>query len=266
MTYSLNRICTISGASAETEDRAIAWRCDFQTGIGAAGTADAQLPSAGRYAFARGYLNLWTYSDIYDTDTLSSVAPPMLLLPAQSVNADSTPDVSLPRMEVSLKESALDNKWIRFRPERLASDNYLEWTATGRQDYFSDSQFFQEYFFVEVGSATLHGAAFSWDRDESVIWTVEDQIIAAPVSETTGKKVWCNLVELGVSVDVLAIGSNEELTPGEESARLTVRYNPNIARGRKVTDDLDREWDVKGSRPIRERRYLQFDLTRVVQQ
>ena len=89
MTVTLNRIFTVSGGSAETAERAIEWRMDWQTGIGAAGTADAQLPSHGRYAFARGYLNLWTYSDIYDTDTISSVNPSMILLPAQSVLADS---------------------------------------------------------------------------------------------------------------------------------------------------------------------------------
>ena len=70
----------------------------------------------------------------------------MLLLPAQSVNADGSPDDSLPRLEPALKDSALEDVWIRFARES-APDNFIEWTATGRQDYYSDSDFFQEYLF-----------------------------------------------------------------------------------------------------------------------
>ena len=264
MTYSLNRIFTISGASAETAERGIRWRCDWQSGIGIGGTASPQLPSPGRYGFCRSYLNLWTYSDIYDTDSLLSVAPPLLLLPAQSVNADGTPDTATPKLETALKESALTDVWIRFARED-APDSYLEWTAVGRQDYFADSEFFQEYFFVQIESPELVGNPFSWNRDDLMVVSVEGQTLAAPVSQTPEKKVWGELVEYGVTADVLAIGSVEELTPGEESARLTIRYNGDLARGRKAIDDLNREWDVRGSRAIQERRYLQFDLTRKVQ-
>ena len=264
MSYRLNRIFTISGASAETAERGIRWRMDWQTGLGAPGTASPQLPSPGRYSFARSFLNLWTHSDIHDTDSLLSVAPPMLVLPAQSVKADGSPDDALPRLEVSLKDAALEDVWIRFARES-DPDNYIQWQATGRQDYFSDSDFFQEFFFVQIESPELVGAAFEWARDESVIFTVEGQTLAAPVSETPSKKVWGNLVELGISADILAIGSVETLTPSEESARLVTRYNADFARGRKATDDLGREWDIRGSRSIQERRYLQFDLTRRVQ-
>ena len=264
MTYRLNRIFTISGASAETAERPIEWRCDFQTGLGIGGTASPQLPSAGRYGFARNFLNLWTYSDIHDTDSLLDFAPPMLLLPAQSVLADSTPDTVTPRLEVALKDAALEDVWIRFARES-APANFVEWTATGRQDYYSDSPYFQEFFFVQVESPELVGPPFEWNRDEGIVFTVENQTLAAPVSETAGKKVWGNLIEYGVTSDVLAIGSVETLTPGEESARLTTRYNAALARGKKALDDLNREWDIRGSRAIQERKYLQYDLSRVVQ-
>ena len=264
MTYNLNRIFVISGASAETAERPIQWRMDWQTGIGAPGTASPQLPSAGRYGFARGFLNLWTHSDVFDTDSLLSVAPPVLLLPALSVKADGTPDDALPRLEVSLKDASLEDVWIRFGRED-APDSFIEWTATGRQDFYADSQFFQEFFFVQIESPELVGAAFSWARDDGMVITVEGQTLAAPVSETQGKKIWGNLIEYGVTADVLAIGSVETLTPGEESARLTIRYDGKLARGRKAVDDLNREWDIRGSRAIQERRYLQFDLTRRVQ-
>ena len=265
MSYNLNRIFTISGASAETSEQSIRWLLDYVTGLGASGTADPQLPSHGRYGFARAFLSLWTYSDIHSTDSLLDTAISHILLPAQSVNADSTPDTVIPRMEVALKDSAVTDKWIRFFRED-DPESFLEWTATGREDFFSDSKFNQEFYFVKVGTPTLTGTAFSWLRDDLMAIEVEGQTLAAPVSETTGKKIWGSLVEYGVTSDVLAIGSVETLTPGEESARLTTRYNPALARGRKATDDLGREWDIKGSRAIRERRFLQYDLTRVVQQ
>ena len=264
MNYRLNRVFQISGASAETAERGIRWRCDYQTGLGAAGTASPQLPSPGRYGFARAFLSLWTHSDVYDTDSLLSYAPPLLLLPAQSVNADGTPDTVTPKLETALKDSALEDVWIRFARDDNP-DSYVEWTATGRQDYYSDSAFFQEFFFVEVGSPELIGDAFEWNRDDLMAFTVEGQTIAAPVSETPDKKVWGSLTEYGISTDILAIGSDELQTPGEESARLTIRYDNRLARGKKVVDDLSREWDVRGSRAIHERRYLQFDLTRRVQ-
>ena len=95
---------------------------------------------------------------------------------------------------------------------------------------------------------------------------MEDQTIAASASETLNKKAWGKLTEYGISTDILAVGSDEYQTPGEESARLTLRYDANLARGKSVTDDLGRLWNVKGSRAIRERRYMEFDLSRRVQQ
>ena len=71
-------------------------------------------------------------------------------------------------------------------------------------------------------------------------------------------------MEFGTTQDIIAVGAVEHQTPSEESARLIVRYNSDIARGKKVIDDLNREWDVKSSRAIHERRYLQFELSRVV--
>ncbi len=263
MRFKLNRIFQISGASAETAERGIRWRMDWQTGLGIGGTASPQLPSPGRYGFCRGFLNLWTYSDIFDTDSLLSVAPPMLLLPAQSVRADGTADDSLPRLEVSLKDSALEDVWIRFARED-APENFVEWTAVGRQDYFADSPYFQEFFFVQVESSELVGAAFEWARDDLMLFTVEGQTLAAPVSQTPDKKVWGELTEFGATVDIVAVGATEHQTPSEESARLIVRYNSDIARGRKAIDDLGRGWDIRGSRAIHERRFLQFELSRVV--
>ena len=77
--YRLNRVVTVSGASAETEERPIEWRMDFHDGVGISGTASTQLPSLGRYAFNRGsYSGSWHYDAIHDTAALLATSIPTL--------------------------------------------------------------------------------------------------------------------------------------------------------------------------------------------
>ena len=263
MTQRLNRIVTVSGASAETEERPIPWRFNFQDGVGISGTASTSLPSLGRYAFSRSYLGTWHYDDIHDTDALLSETIVNIELAAQSVNPDGSADEVLPRIETALSESALAGKWIRFRPERLDSDNYVEWACSGRADYFASQDKFQHFFFADVSSPTLSGAAFSWERDESIIITVEDQITPIATSATADKKTWALLQELGIQASIVAVGSSEYQTASEETARLVIRYDPAIAQGKTVVDDLGRTWQVRGSRALKQRRWLEFDLYRV---
>ena len=263
--YRLNRVVTVSGASAETEERPISWRFDYQDGVGgAAGVGSTSLPSVGRYAFTAGQFRVWQYIHLHDSDALLSFGIPAIELGAQSVFADGTPNTTLPRIEVALKESALAGVWIRFRPERLAADNFVEWVARGRSDYFASQEKFQEYFFVDVHSPTLSGDSFSWERDEPVIFSIEGQTLPVAASATADKKVWGRLDELGIVSGIVAVGGLESATASEETARLILRYHPAIAQGKSVTDDLGREWTVRSSRAIQNRRFLEFELFRLV--
>ena len=63
---------------------------------------------------------------------------------------------------------------------------------------------------------------------------------------------------------IVSVGSSEIQTTSEETARLVIRYDPDLAQGKSVTDDLGREWTVRSSRAIQNRRFLEFELFRVV--
>ena len=264
-TYQLNRIVTVSGASAETEERPIEWRMDFQDGIGISGTATTQLPSLGRYAFNRGsYSGSWHYDEVHSTDALLKIAIPTLELGAISINPDGSANSVLPTLEASLTDATLDGVEVRFRPERLPDTNYFKWTATGRSDYFPSEAKFHEFVFVYVESPELVGAAFEWDRNERVFFSVEGITAPQSTSETTNRKAWGQLSEMGITSGIVAVGSSEIQTTSEETARLVIRYDPDLGHGKSVTDDLGRAWTVRSSRAIQNRRYLEFELYRVV--
>ena len=262
--FRLNRVCRVSASSGRTVERPIEWRFNFQSGIGASGTATSELPATGKYGFARAFLSLWHYDTVHDTDALLTTPIQSVEL-GSAVNEDGSPDSLTPDVEVALKDSALVGKWVRFRPERLPDSNYVQWTATGRADYFSDSVKFQQFFFVDVASPELHGPPFEWDRDESVIFSVQGQTAPAPVAETEDKKVWCQLNEYGATADILNVGSTEHQTPSTETARAVIRYDDSLARGVSLTDDKNRLWQIVGSRSIVDRRYIEYQLSRVVQ-
>ena len=263
--YRLNRIVTVSGASAETEERPIEWRMDFHDGVGISGTASTQLPSLGRYAFNRGsYSGSWHYDEVHDTDSLLATSIPTLELGAISINADGSPNTILPSIEASLTDATLDNVEVRFRPERLDSDNYFKWTATGRSDYFPSESKFHEFIFVYVESPELVGDAFSWDRNERVFFSVSGITAPQSIGEVSNRKAWAALYELGITSGIVSVGSSEIQTTSEETARLILRYDPDLAQGKAVTDDLGREWTVRSSRAIQNRRYLEFELYRLV--
>ena len=263
--YRLNRVVTISGASAETEEQPIEWRFDYQDGIGISGTASTQLPSLGRYAVNRGsYSGSWHHDEVHDTDALLATSIPTLELGAQSIYADGTPNTILPSLEASLTDATLENVEVRFRPERLPDDNYFRWTATGRGDYFPGEAKFHEFIFLYVESPELVGDSFSWDRNERVFFSVSGITAPQSIGEVSNRKAWAQLVELGITSGIVAVGSSELQTTSEETARLVIRYDPDLAQGKKVTDDLGREWTVRSSRAIRDRRFLEFELFRLV--
>ena len=263
--YRLNRIVTISGASAETSEQPIEWRFDFQDGVGISGTASTQLPSLGRYAFNRGsYSGSWHHDEVHDTAALLTIAIPTLEVGAQSIYADGSPNTILPSLEASLTDATLDGVEVRFRPERLPDTNFFKWTATGRSDYFPGEAKFHEFVFVFVENPELVGDSFSWARNERVLISVSG--ITAPMAsgETTNRKAWGAITELGIVSGIVSVGSDNLQTVSEETARLVIRYDADLAQGKSVTDDLGREWTVRSSRAIRDRRFLEFELFRLV--
>ena len=262
--FRLNRICTVSASSGRTEEKPIEWRFNYNGAIGIGGTATSSLPATGKYAFARSFLNLWHHENSHDTDALLTLPISSIELGA-AVLEDGSPDTLTPHAETALKDAALVGKWVRFRPERLPESNYVQWQGQGRGDYFADSEKFQQLFFVDVSSPELHGPPFEWDRDENIIISVGGQTAPSPVAETADKKCWAQINEYGATVDIVNVGSEEHQTPSTETARVVIRYDDSLARGKKLTDDKMRTWDIVGSRSIADRRYIEYQLSRVVQ-
>ena len=108
------------------------------------------------------------------------------------------------------------------------------------------------------------GEPFEWDRNERVFFSVEGITAPQSTSETTNRKAWAALYELGLTSGIVSVGSSEIQTTSEETARLVIRYDPDLAQGKSVTDDLGREWTVRSSRAIQNRRFLEFELFRLV--
>ena len=190
--FKLNRICTVSASSGRTLEKPIEWRFNYAGAIGIGGTASIELPPEGKYAFCRTFLNCWHHEDVHDTDALLTLRIESIQL-GKPVLEDGSPDTLTPDAEAALKDASVTGKWIRFRPERLPESNYVQWQATGRADYFGDSEKFGKLFFIDVHSPELHGPAFEWLRDEAVIFSVEGQTAPAPIAETDDKKVWAQL-------------------------------------------------------------------------
>ena len=262
--FKLNRIAYVSASSGRTAEQPIEWRFNFQDGLGISGTADTQLPATGKYAFDRSFASSWHhYDECHDTDALLTLRIPTIQL-GKAVFENGDLDTLTPDAETALKDAALVGKWVRFRPERVSPDNYIQWQGQGRGDYFSDSAKFQEFFFADVASPELVGPPFEWLRDEPVIFSVEGLTAPASISDTADKKCWAQINEYGATQDVISVGSTEHQTPSTETARAVIRYDDSLARGRKLTDDKNRTWDIVSSRSIVDRRFIEFQLSRVV--
>ena len=61
---------------------------------------------------------------------------------------------------------------------------------------------------------------FTWDRNERVFFSVSRASpLRSPPGETTNRKAWAQLVELGLHVSgIVAVGSSELQTTSEETA------------------------------------------------
>ena len=159
-------------------------------------------------------------------------------------------------------DETLDGLEVRFGPASVYPDSYVRFTSSGRNDYFTNDSKYEEFFFIEVGSAiTLVGDAFTLEMEEDVIINVENQTATTSISAPTlYEGVWGELDEQGLQQSLISTGSIL-VTGREQLATLTVRYDSRWLAGETVIDDLNREWRVTSSRPIRDRRYLEFELT-----
>ena len=263
MTYvpRLNRVFTLTASSISTTEILIPWRYTVY-GAQADGpiiTPTTSSPSVGKYAWAASLLGSHDFDDVDTSDKLTTATITELELGHNSVNEDGSPNTNLP-LPGLLQDEHLTGKEIRFGPASLYPDSYVRFTAGGRNEYFPDDSRFGQYFFIEVdGDITLVGDAFTLESDTAIIITVQDQTAQVSVDAPTRHKVFGELKELGVTQSISTSGSLIT-TSRDQSAYLTIRYDSRFLAGETVVDDLGRTWRVVSSRPISERRFIEYDM------
>ena len=263
MTYvpRLNRVFTLTASAITTTAILIPWRYTFY-GAQADGpitTPTTSLPSVGKYAWSASLLGSHEFSDVDTSANIIAATITELEIGYNSVNEDGSPNTNLP-LPGLLQDEHLRGKEIRFGPASLYPSSYVRFMAGGRSEYFPDDSRFGQFFFIEVdGDITLVGDAFTLESDDDVIITVEDQTAQASVDTPTEHKVFGELKELGVIQSISTSGSLIT-TSRDQSAYLTIRYDPRFLAGETVVDDLSRTWRVVSSRPISERRFIEYDM------
>ena len=251
----LSRIFTVSGSSTTTERRLIAWGFDtFTTGF-----VDDQ---AGEWQAFAGFQSL--LADAAMASVYASTANSLQFNP-QSVNADGTDQADLPRLGdlLDVDNRADDGGWVRLS----LADNpgaYIQWTVT--QAYLRNSGEILIDFANDGGQ--LVGDDFVIGCDSYIELRLERRLADQSQTTTTNRPAWGELTERGSAlgvIDITAVEGGQAVTGSQEEAGAVVRYDPDLAIGTSLTDDLDREWLIRGSRTLQDRRYLEFDLVRNVQ-
>ena len=250
----LNRIFTVTGSSTATERRQIPWGFNSNRGSG----------------FADGEPGYWNapsaFQMVVPDGALASVYAGMVNnfnLNPQSVNEDGTNQSDVPQIGalLDIHNRLDDGYWVRLRKPGL--DSYVEWTVT--EAYRSNAGVIRLN--VPNDSGQLVGADFPIAYDDYVVFEFELRQADQSVTTTIDRRTWGELTERGSAIgviDVTTVEAGQTLTGSQEEATAAVRYDPALAIGTALTDDLAREWLIRGSRTLKDRRYLEFDLTRQV--
>ena len=266
----LNRIFTVTASAEQSVSSPIEWRYDSYSAEplqGYFGLYEITLPSVGKWA--------WTLSDAIQS--LSSVNTAQAVIDAEidglelgrnSVNDDGTPNTVLPVPGDTLEPAELTNVEVRLGLATGFDTNYLMFTATGRSDYFSNDQKFREIFEIEIDASTmvLVGSDFTFTETGEILITVAGQATAATLTTPiTYSGVWGEMFEEGFSESINVTGL-ELSTAATARATFKTRYRAELLSGDSVSDDLSRTWNVASSRVLRDRRFIEYDLTRLVGQ
>ena len=265
----MNRLHTITASRELTADSLLAWRYGTYSAEPLRqyiGLFTTDLPSLGKYAWVDTNDATLSFEEVNTTQAIIAANVGDLELGRNSINDDGTPNAVLPIPGNLLEHAALVGMEVRFAPANEYPDNYISFVSDGRADYPTNDDKFGEFFFIRVRPGTLdkHGSDFTLLDTEEVIVTVEGQAAASSLSDSIAYPgVWGELNEAGISQAISTAG-DLLTTSSEQTASLIVRYRSDLLAGTTVTDDLQREWRVTSSRPIRDRRYILYDLARVV--
>ena len=148
----LNRIFTVTASSEQQVSSLIEWRYNAYSAEpmqGFVGVFEFTLPSLGKWAWARNEA-IQPLADVSTAQAVIDAAINELELGKNSVNDDGTPNTVLPIPGDTLEELELTNVEVRLGLATTFDTNYLQFTATGRADYFSNDPKFREIFIIRA--------------------------------------------------------------------------------------------------------------------
>ena len=273
VTARLNRLFTVQGRSAESTSQPIKWGFNMLQNVrgvvGVAPLGSYNFFSVGNSIASQIGFNPNT-GNVPGTLTSKLIVDDTVLIVVGrlSVEADGTPQ-AVPDISDHIDNASV-GKWVRYAPGALAQDvNYIQWSIA-RVDmlpssFIDDDQRVtpQEYLGIWVTGGALMGDAFSVDNDHFAQFWSEGQNVQVPV-ESGSKQAFGQMRESENVASFVRVGGDLAQEVIEARATLLMRYDETIAVGVQVTDDLGRIWNVTGSRAISDRRFLEFDLTRIV--
>ena len=255
----LNRIFSVTGSSTRTERRPIEW------GYNAVTPNNVPEALAGQWCpFLAG---LSTIDDGALASEYAASVTAFDLYP-ESVGPGGAAQTGVPRIgdQFPVGNTQDDDHWVRL--SKPGQNGYVQWAATSVRTLAGG---FQTDGLVRVsvpgGAGQLVGDDFTIGYSDYVVFSFERHAADFPVTTTIDKRVWGELLERGSAlgvIDVTTAQGNQVLTGSQEEGSATVRYDPGLGIGTMLVDDLARTWLIRGSRTLRDRRYLEFDLTRQV--
>lgn len=246
----LNRIFSVTGSSTRTFTGPIRWGFNerlLQGFTAAAGQWWATRPTPN--------FNERVPADVVTAAAFKSAT--FVELYQVGVNPDGSQSAS-PNLRTTLS-LADRGSWIRFTTPD-AGESYLEGNVTFFRAAAAD---------VSVGfsgALTLHGDDFAMAPDDYIEVMFERHTAEQTVETMVNQKVWGELTERGSALGVIDITTDPmaSVTGSQEEGSAIIRYDPGLAIGTGLVDDLARAWTIRGSRTLQDRRYLEYDLVRMV--
>ena len=263
----MNRLFTITAAEEEFEERAIPWRySQYAVSSPPDGPSFISGPSAGGWAWYESAAAV-ALSSVSTASAVISFGGGVdyLVLGANSVTRDGEANSALPVPSSVLRGDALVGREVRIYSD-YPSNNYLRFIADAREEFITSNPLFQQFFFVQIRRLTLQlvGNNFGFTQNGQIIVTVAGHTTASYLTESeTYTGIWGEMREQQAIQNIQATGAGL-VTSLQQSATLQIRYDARMVVGRTVTDDIGRRWFVESSRILRDRRFIEYTMTRTV--
>ena len=264
-TPNLNRVFTVSGASTQTVNAPIQWGADDRQ----SDSTFISATSGAWYADVAQNRGITMPDSVVLASGLVTFNPYLVGVMTPTNSPDGTDQLDVPPLNETLANMADRFHWMRVTTPD-AGGAYVQFHVI-RIFSFVDQPTISVMEVGQSGDAlfpdpVLVGEDFALEPDGYVQFSFERHFADQTVETTFDKKVWGQLLERGSALGVVTVTTEETdaLTASQEEALAIIRYNPSLAIGTRLVDDLGRQWTIEGSRSLEERRYLEYSLTRSV--